>query len=181
MKGFTTHYDFFLYPNNTVGMALKTRINIQSDMLSGIVWKMGCKTSQYMTTRSNNIDDKTANTKYMFLNGFLTKMDSSLRQSNTWMSWATTNVVKANVLAYVNCSISFWKAMIKAANDTIPINRPRLTILKPNPRANIPSLGSLGLCCITSFSGLSSPSAIAGNPSVTRLTHRIWTGTSGNG
>src|SRR5699024_1519987 len=126
MIGFTTHYDFFLYPNNTVGMALKTRINIQSDILSGIVWKMVCR-----------------NAKLVVFSGFLTYIDSSLRPSITLIRWATSNVVKAIFLAYVNCSISFWKAMIKDDNDTILINKPRLTILKLTPRANIPSLGSL--------------------------------------
>ncbi|MNN90133.1 hypothetical protein D3C81_2080350 [compost metagenome] len=58
---------------------------------------------------------------------------------------------------------------------------PRLIIFQPNRREKMLSLAALGLCCIKSFSAWSTPRAMAGNPSVTRLTHRIWIGTSGSG
>src|SRR5699024_4083219 len=38
-----------------------------------------------------------------------------------------------------------------------------------------------GGCFITSSAGGSNPKAIAGSPSVTKFTHKIWTGTNGSG
>ena len=53
-----------------------------------------------MTTSTISKDSRTAQTKYLFPNGFRERIDFSLLQSNTWINCAKTNVVKATVCAY---------------------------------------------------------------------------------
>ena len=69
----------------------------------------------------------------------------------------------------------------KAARVPRPISMPRPRILIPSRRAKTPSSGRRGGRRITSGSGGSTPRAIAGRPSVTRLIKRIWIGRSGSG
>ena len=57
---------------------------------------------------------------------------------------------------------------------------PSVIILFQSPSAKIPFLESIGFRFIISFSAGSNPKAIAGNESVTRLTHNNWIANNGD-
>jgi hypothetical protein len=64
---------------------------------------------------------------------------------------------------------------------TAPISRPTHSMCCHRPWANTLSSGRRGGRCITPRSAGSAASASPGRPSVTRLTHRMWIGSSGIG
>ena len=76
-----------------------------------------------------------------------------------------------------------WPATARApasrARQTAAMSSPTQRACCHSPRAKIDSVGDRGGRRMASRSTGSSPRAIAGSPSVTRLIHRIWTGSSG--
>ncbi len=83
-------------------------ISIQSFGSIGIVWKIGCNAGTYIASNINSKEEITAQTKYILPNGFLEKIDFSLRQSNTWISCVNTRVANATVCAYAKFSGFLW-------------------------------------------------------------------------
>ena len=70
--------------------------------------------------------------------------------------------------------------MVNAIIVSSPIIKPSAIIFPNSPSAKMLFLASLGGLSIISFSGGSSPNAIAGNESVTKLTHKSCTAKSGD-
>ena len=96
------------------------------------------------------------------------------------MSWVRISAARAPVRAV--CSEAPPVSSIeKTAMVVRPISIPRNKITVSSPPEKIESPLRRGFSVITSLSGGSSPSAMAGRPSVTRLISRIWMGSSGTG
>ena len=139
------------------------------------------KNGTYSIEHTISIETATAPTKYGLLNTLISKIEClSDLHSKTCNNCDITSVINASVL-HVAKSIPYNLPVINESKVHIPIKHPLTTIFDHNPLAKIPSLFSLGCCIIISLSAGSTPRAIAGKPSVAKLTNNICIGVSGLG
>ena len=105
------------------------------------------------------------------------KLSRSDRTASAWPSWRNASVVNTIVCQCQPTLIEkAWMASV-----TPPMSKPTHSACCHSPRAKIDSDCGRGGRRIVSGSTGSTPRARAGGPSVTRLIHRMWIGSSGIG
>ena len=106
------------------------------------------------------------------------------RALKAWKTCASANVMNAIVVATRKPSPSTPYHFIPTANAnsvTAASTKPSQTIAMSRCRGSSDSFGLRGGLCITSGADGSSANANAGKMSVIKLSHKIWSATSGSG